>query len=89
MTHARRPTQTRARQQQQEHLRCAQCGSDPAALKGATDHGLMLHMVQKHGGQQLTQESVAQLRHLDRAACVARDTNQVAAVSPLQRQQKR
>ena len=36
--------------------------------------GLMLHMFQKHGGQQLVQESVAQLRNLDRAACVARDT---------------
>ena len=34
----------------------------------------MLHMVQKHGGQQLTQESVAQLRQLDRAACVFCDT---------------
>ena len=28
------------------------------------------HMSQKHGGQPLTQESVAQLRQLDRAACV-------------------
>ena len=27
------------------------------------------------GGQQLTQESVVQLRHLDRATCVACDTN--------------
>ena len=34
----------------------------------------MLHMVQKHGGQQLIQESVVQLRTLDRAACVACDT---------------
>ena len=32
------------------------------------------HMVQKHGGQQLIQESVAQQRHLDRAACAACDT---------------
>ena len=56
------------------HLRCAQCGPDPAAFTGATDHGLMLLMVQKHGGQQLTQESVAQLRNLDRAACEACDT---------------
>ena len=41
------PTQTR---QRQESLRCAaQCGPDPAAFKGASNHGLMLHMVQKHG----------------------------------------
>ena len=58
----------------QEYLRCARCGPDPAAFKGATVHGLMLHMVQKHGGQQVFEESVAQLRNLDRAACVARDT---------------
>ena len=31
-------------------------------------------LVQRHGGQQLTQESVSQLRNLDRAACVACDT---------------
>ena len=41
-------------------------------FRGATDHGLLLHMVQKHGGQQLTQESV--LCTLDRAACEACDT---------------
>ena len=58
LPHARRPTQTRARQQRQEYLRCAQCGPDPAAFKGATDHGLMLQMVQKHGGQQLIQETL-------------------------------
>ena len=74
MLHARRPAQTRARQQQQEYLRCARCGPDPAAFKGATVHGLVLHMVQKHGGPQVFPESVAQLRNLDRAACVARDT---------------
>ena len=34
----------------------------------------MAHMVQKHGGQQLIQESVAHLRRLDRAACVLCDT---------------
>ena len=49
MPNSRRPSKPRARQQQ-EYLRCAQCGPDPEALKGATDHGLMLHMVQKHGG---------------------------------------
>ena len=30
----------------------------------------MTHMSQKHGGQTLTAESIAQLRQLDRAACV-------------------
>ena len=55
-----------------QELQCR--NGDPAALKGATDHGLMLRMVQKHGGQQVIHESVAQLRHLDRAACVLCDT---------------
>ena len=49
-------------------------GPDPEAIRGARDHGLMLHMVQKHGGQQLIQESVSQLRQLDRVACVLCDT---------------
>ena len=70
----RRPPQARPRHQPQEYLRCARCGPDPSAIRGASDCGLMMHMVQKHGGQQLIQESVAQLRHLDRAACVACDT---------------
>ena len=34
----------------------------------------MLHMIQKHGGQQLFHEGVAQLRQLVRAACVHCDT---------------
>ena len=40
----------RARQQQQKYLRRTQCGPDRAAFRGATGDGLMLHMVQKHGG---------------------------------------
>ena len=47
MPHACRLTQTQARQQQQEYLRCAQCGPDPAAFEEATDHGLMLHMIHR------------------------------------------
>ena len=43
----------------------------PSAFRGASDHGLMLRMVQKHGGQQLIQESVAQRRNLDRVATSA------------------
>ena len=54
-----RPSQTRMRQQQQENFRCAQCGPDPATFKGAAGNGLMLHMVQKQGGQQLIQDSFA------------------------------
>ena len=50
MPNSRRPTQTRAREQQ-EYFRCAECGSDPEAFKGASDHNFMLRMVQKHGGQ--------------------------------------
>ena len=46
--------------------------------------GLMVHMVQKLGGQQLIQESVAQLRQLDRAACVLCDTILVTAKVILQ-----
>ena len=47
MPNSRRPTQPRARQQQ-EYLRSAQCGSDPEAFKGTSDRGLMLHVVQKY-----------------------------------------
>ena len=50
-------------------FRCAQ-GSDPVAHVASSDHGLMLHMGQKHGGQRLLSESIGQLRHLDRGACV-------------------
>ena len=68
------PPQARPRQQPREYFRCAQCGPDPSAFRGASDHGLMIHMVQKHGEQQLLQERVAQRRNLDHAACVACDT---------------
>ena len=65
----RRPTQQRPRHQR-AFLQCAQCGADPLAYTGNSDSDLMEHMSPKHGGQPLTQESVAQLRQLDRAACV-------------------
>ena len=89
MPHSRRPPQARPRQQPQEYRRCAQCGPDPSACRGASDHGLMPHMVQKHGGQRLIQENVTQLRHLDQSACVACVSFQVATMSPLQLLQKR
>ena len=50
--------------------RCARCGSDPAAHAASSDYRLMLHMGQKHSGQRLLSESIGQLRHLDRGACV-------------------
>ena len=62
-----RPTQQRSRHQR-AYLRCAQCGADPEAYAGSTDTGLMGHMEQERGSQPLVQESVAQLRQLDRAA---------------------
>ena len=46
------------------------CGPDPAAHMASTDGGLMQHIGQKHGEQQLLPESVGQLRRLDRAVCV-------------------
>ena len=69
MPNSRRPPQGQPRQQPPESFVQILPPSG-----GASDHGLMLHMVQKHGGQQLTQESVAQQRNLDRTACVACDT---------------
>ena len=66
---SREPTQQRPRHQR-ALLHCAQCGADPHAYTGHTDGGLMEHMRHKHGSQTLTQESVAQLRQLDRAAFV-------------------
>ena len=89
MPHSRRPPQARPRQQPQEYRRSAQCGPDPSACRGASDHGFMPHMVQKHGGQRLIQENVTQLRHLDQSACVACVSFQVATMSPLQLLQKR
>ena len=50
--------QPRPKQQPREYLRCAQCGSDPAAHVASSDHGLTLHTGQKHGGQRLMSESI-------------------------------
>ena len=73
----------RPKQLPREHLRCAQCGSDRAAHVASSDHGLMLHMGQKHGGQRLLSEGIGQLRHVDRGACVlCRHT--VAMMQPVQ-----
>ena len=69
MPNPRRLSQERSRHQR-AFLWCAQCGADPQAFVGSTDPGLMIHMGQKHGGQSLIRESVAELRQLDRAACV-------------------
>ena len=66
---SRRPTQQGPRHQRAFH-RCAQRAADPHAYTGNSDSGLMGHMSQKHRSQPLIQESVAQLRQLDRAACV-------------------
>ena len=74
MPNSRKPPQARPKQQPRGNFRCAQRGPDPSAFRRASDHGLMLHMVQKHGFFQLIQESVAKLRNLDRAACVDCDT---------------
>ena len=62
--------QPRPKQQPREYLRCAQCGSDPAAHVASSDHGLMLRMGQEHGGQRLLSKSIGQLRHLDRGPCM-------------------
>ena len=79
MPNTRRHTQQQSRHQR-AFLQCAQCGADPHAYTGHTDSGLMGH----HGAQesetrrptQHIQESVAQLRQLDRAACVTCGTIQ-------------
>ena len=49
MPNSERPPQARAKQQPREYLRCAQRGSDPSTCTAVSDHGLVLHMVQKHG----------------------------------------
>ena len=67
MPNTRRPTQQLSRHQT-AFLQCAQCGVDPHAHTRHAGGGLVGHTSQKHGGQTLTQESVAQLRQLDRAA---------------------
>ena len=48
MPAAHRPTQ-RESKKFCDTLRCAQCGSDPEAWTGSSDHGLMLHTVRKRG----------------------------------------
>eukprot|EP00973_Karenia_brevis_P001906 258911-Karenia_brevis.AAC.1 len=51
-----------------ETLRCTMCdGAD--AFQAQDSRGLLLHMSRAHLGQQLRAETVAQLRHLDKAAC--------------------
>ena len=55
---------------QPQPLGQGQCGPDPTAHKASSDQGVMQHMGQQHGGQQLLPESVGQLRRLDRAVCV-------------------
>ena len=67
MRNTQRPP--RPKQEPKEYLRWAECGPDPPSHKASTDQVSMQHMGQKHGGQQLLPESVAQLRQLDRAAC--------------------
>ena len=62
--------QPRPQQRTREYLRCAQCGSDPAAHVASSDHGLMLHMGQEARWATLLPESIGQLGHLDRGACV-------------------
>ena len=79
---AARTTRSNSQKNLRDALRCAQCGSDPEAFTGSTDHGLVLHMVQKHKGQQLIQESVAQFRQLDRAACVGASAGVTAKKTP-------
>ena len=83
MPNSRRPAQPRSRQQR-EYFRCGHCGSHPDVYTGNTYHGLMMHMDQKHGGQQLPQECVANLRQLDRATCVICGAVSIAAGQSLQ-----
>ena len=85
---SRRPTQQRPRHQR-PFIQCGQCGADPHAYTGHADSGLIGHMCQKHGGQPLAQESVAQLRQLGRGACVILLHHVVAAREPLQSLQGR
>ena len=56
------------------HYARSQCGLDPEAYVGSTDSGFMEHMEHGHGRQPLIQESVAQFRQMDRAACVTGGT---------------
>ena len=69
-TAMRRPTSHHPRpkqQQQRVFLQCAQCGTDTEGYKGCSDHS---RVSQKHGGQIIIPESIAQLLQLDRGAFV-------------------
>ena len=68
MRNARRPPWPK--QVPREYLRCAQCGPVADAPSASSDGGLMQQKGQKHGGQVLLADSVAQLRWLGRRACV-------------------
>ena len=67
------PTSWRPAQQRPNHqrasLQSAQRGADPARTHWTYRWWSRGHMSQTHGGQTLTQESVAQLLQLDRVAC--------------------
>ena len=65
----RQPLPKQQPREPREYLHCAQCGPVADAHWALTDGGLVQHMVQKHGGQVLLQNSVGQLRWLNRQAC--------------------
>ena len=77
---SQRPTQQRPRHQR-AFLQCAQCGADPLAYIGHADCGLTGHVSQKHGGQPLAQESVTQLRQLDRARVPSNRAEDTVAIT--------
>ena len=64
----RRPP--KPKQMPREYIRCVQCGPIADAHSASTGGGLLVHVGQKHGGQTLLEESVGQLRWLNRQACV-------------------
>ena len=71
MGNSRRPPRPKQQPREpREYLRCARCGPVADAHSASTDGGLMQHMGQKHGGQVLLEDSVGQLRWLNRQACV-------------------
>ena len=67
-----------------ENAPLTQCGPVANVHSASADEGLMQHMGQKHGGQMLLEDSVGQLRWLNRQGlCVLRHY-QVAALSPME-----
>ena len=57
---------------QQPHrasLRCAQCGTDPQAYVGNSDHGLMTHISQKHGADSHTRKHCSAATAAPRCLC--------------------